>query len=105
MVFQFENVNAHEPVFDQAEYSFNVPLPLFSGFPLDLIDVVISARDVDIHNTQVTFSSIDSVYFDIGTSSVVSENGKRFYATITSKNQVLEFSNAVQFTITATVCQ
>lgn len=103
-MFQFEDVNVHDPVFDQAEYLFNIPLPLFSGFSLDLVDVEISARDIDIHNTQVTFSSTDSVYFNIGTSTRVSADGKRFYATITAKNQILEFSNAVQFIITATVC-
>lgn len=70
---------------------------------MDLVNVQISARDIDIHNTQVTFSSIDSTYFDIGTSAVIGDDGKRFYATLTTKNQILEFSNDVQFTITATV--
>lgn len=70
---------------------------------MELVDVQISARDIDIHNTQVTFSSTDSAYFDIGTSVVTGDEGKRFYATITTKNQILEFRSEAQFTITATV--
>lgn len=103
IIFNFANVNSHDPEFEQTEYTFDVPLPLFSGFLLEHVGVVISARDIDIHNTQVTFSSTDSVYFDVGTSVVTSDEGKRFYATLTTKSQILQIAGSNQFTITATV--
>lgn len=103
IIFEFANVNSHDPEFEKTDYTFVIPLPLFSGFLLEHVDVVISARDIDIHNTQVTFSSTDSVYFDVGTSVVTSDEGKRFYATLTTKSQILQISGSNQFTITATV--
>lgn len=69
---------------------------------MEHISIEVSALDIDLFNTQVTFSSLDSDYFDVGTSVTTSDNGRRFYATLTTKNQILEINNEIRFTITAT---
>lgn len=63
----------------------------------------ISARDLDILNNQVTFSSVDSGFITVGTADRVGADGKTFYATLRTTQQILTINGQIEFTIIGTV--
>lgn len=118
--------NNHDPVFNQTVYEFEVQLPLPMGFDLTFFQVFwfflkllgffflnrymfpshfqeISARDIDLRNNQVTFSSTDSGVIVVGTSDRPGVDGKTFYATLKTDQQLLNINGRMEFIITGTV--
>ncbi|XP_059612953.1 cadherin-related tumor suppressor-like [Phlebotomus argentipes] len=91
--------NDHDPEFLQTEYEFTIPLPLPANFDLSVFQEI-AARDIDIGENGVTFSA-DSEYVTIGTSAV-SREPKTYYATMTTKTQILSIVHSIAFEITAT---
>lgn len=63
----------------------------------------VSARDLDLRNNRVTFSSNDSMVIDVGTSNRIGADGKTFFATLTTNQQILTIQDAIEFTIIGTV--
>lgn len=63
----------------------------------------ISARDIDLRNNQVTFSSTDSGVIVVGTSDRPGVDGKTFYATLKTDQQLLNINGRMEFIITGTV--
>lgn len=94
--------NNHAPVFAQEEYQFTVMLPLPRGFDLTFFETV-SARDLDIFNNRVQFTSDDAEGVTVGTAERVGSDGKTFYATMVTSHQLLNVGAQMEFTITATV--
>lgn len=94
--------NNHAPVFAQNEYELTVMLPLPRGFDLSFFQNV-SASDLDIFNNRVQFTSDDAVGVTVGTAERVGSDGKTFYATLVTSQQLLSVGAQMEFTITATV--
>lgn len=97
--------NNHAPYFSQSVYEIEIMLPLPGDFDLAIFqkpDEKIYARDLDLRNNEVIFSSPDSEMINVGTSTDVSEDGKSFYATMFTSQQLLTINDRFEFTIIAT---
>lgn len=94
--------NNHAPIFGQEEYVFTVMLPLPRGFDLTFFQTV-SARDLDIINNRVHFTSTDVKVVTVGSAEQVGADRKTFYATMVTSQQLLSVGAQLEFTITATV--
>ncbi|GAB0099876.1 hypothetical protein DMENIID0001_157670 [Sergentomyia squamirostris] len=90
--------NDHHPEFLQPIYEIRIPLPIPANFDLTLFQEI-AARDIDIGQNQVTFSA-DSEYVTVGTSQ--RQDSKTYYATMTTKTQILTITHSIAFEITAT---
>lgn len=97
-----DEANNHAPVFGQSLYEFSVMLPLPRGFDLSFFQEV-SARDLDIRNNKVHFTSRDAQGITVGTAQRVGNDGKTFYAALVTTNQLLTVGEQLAFSITATV--
>ncbi|XP_055708550.1 uncharacterized protein LOC129804881 isoform X2 [Phlebotomus papatasi] len=92
--------NDHDPEFLQPVYEFKIPLPLPANFDLTVFQEI-AARDIDIGENGVTFTA-DSEYVTIGTLPGPSREPKTYYATMTTKTQILSIVHNIAFEITAT---
>lgn len=99
---QLSKENNHAPTFLQEVYEIVVTLPLPRSFDLTFFQEV-SARDLDIWNNQVHFTSDDAVGVTVGTSQKLGSDGKTFYATLITSQQMLRVGEQLEFTIVATV--
>lgn len=99
----FDESNNHDPVFAQQSYTIEVMLPLPRGFDLTFYQEI-AARDLDIVNNRVTFStSTETTIVTVGTADRIGEDQKTFYATLKTSHQLLQLPEPFEFTIIATV--
>lgn len=96
--------NNHAPVFGQDVYEFEVQLPLPRDFDLTFFQSVY-ARDLDILNNRVQFTSTNAEGVTVGTKQLVGDDGKTFYASLVTSHQMLSVGEGLEFTITATVSE
>lgn len=99
----FDDSNNHDPVFPQSTYTIELMLPLPRSFDLTFFQEI-SARDLDIRNNQVTFSSsIDNSIVTVETASRRGDDQKTFYAVLKTSQQLLTLVQPLEFDIIATV--
>lgn len=103
----FDESNNHAPAFVLAEgeeaYAFRVTLPLPRGFDLTFFQQV-GARDLDIRNNRVSFTSANAVGLTVGSAESAGSDGKTFYATLVTTHQMLSIEGGqLEFDITGTV--
>lgn len=94
--------NNHAPTFGQDVYEFEVQLPLPRDFDLTFFRTVY-ARDLDILNNRVQFTSTNAEGVIVGTKQLVGDDGKTFYASLVTSRQMLSVGDGLEFSITATV--
>lgn len=99
----FDDSNNYDPVFAQSIYTIELMLPLPKGFDLSFFQEI-SARDLDIRNNRVTFSSsIDNSIVTVETADRIGEDQKTFYVTLKTSQQLLTLLQPLEFVIIATV--
>lgn len=85
-------------------YELIIPTPIFAGFDLTAF-LEITAKDDDLTNNQITFSSNDSAqhHINVGTKNVTSADKKTYFANLTLEKILLELPRPIEFEIVATV--
>lgn len=92
--------NNFDPIFQEDEYDFTVPLPLPKNFDVTQIVGEILAVDNDLINNQVTFET-DSTDFEIGL--VTAKPDKRtFGVQLLTSHQLLRIDDFIEFNLKAT---
>lgn len=96
-----EDTNNHSPVFDNAPYIYELPMPFPKNFALDKF-APISARDIDFTNTMITFNLDPSITgFSVSWLSSDSTDRKRHYATLVT-TAIINRADDLTFNLYAT---
>lgn len=99
------DTNNHYPEFQNAPYTYELPMPFPSGFSVQLFGEI-SARDIDLTNTNISFtlnsSDPNAAGFTASWLSQDTTDTKLHYAQLLTTT-LLSFDNNVTFKIYATV--
>uniref|UniRef100_A0A1I8P0B1 Cadherin domain-containing protein n=1 Tax=Stomoxys calcitrans TaxID=35570 RepID=A0A1I8P0B1_STOCA len=95
--------NYYSPIFSQSRYELLMPTPIFAGFDLTAF-VEISAKDDDLTQNQINFTSITSSqhHISVGTKNISSSDKKTYFANMTLERIYMELPQQIEFVITAT---